>query len=62
MNLEEPTLVSYTDIDSGLVVVLALQEAMRILCLDSNLLDREVVDTNSHTLHVGVIVCRILGL
>ena len=58
--MSKESLVRNADVDGRLVVILAVQEAVAVLCLDDNLLDGLVVDASGHALHLGITVVRIL--
>jgi hypothetical protein len=60
--LKEESLVSYADVDRRLVVILALQESVRILCLNGYLGHRIVVYTHCHALNICIIVGSALSI
>ena len=52
-DLEEEALISDTDGHGRLIVVLRVEDALIVLCLYTDLWEREVVDTCCHNLAVG---------
>ena len=59
-NLLKESLIRNADVDAWLMVILAVQEAVTVLCLDHNLLYRHVVDASRNTLHLGIAVAGVL--
>ena len=51
--LEEEALISDADVHGWLIVVLRVEDALIVLCLYTDLWEREVVDTCCHNLAVG---------
>lgn len=59
-DLEEEALISDADVHGWLIVVLRVEDALVVLCLHTNLWEREVVDTGCHNLrlvHLAVVLC-----
>lgn len=52
-DLEEEALISDADVHGWLIVVLRVEDALVVLCLHTNLWEREVVDTGCHNFAVG---------
>lgn len=53
LDLEEEALISDADVYGWLIVVLRVEDALIVLCLYTDLWEREVVDTCCHNLAVG---------
>lgn len=51
--LEEEALISDADVHGWLIVVLRVEDALIVLCLYTDLWEREVVDTCCYNLAVG---------
>ena len=60
VRLEEETLVSDTDVDGWLLVVLASELAQVVLCFHADLLHWIVVDTSCENLLVGPLCCSVV--